>query len=76
MINTYNEGALHAALKRRYALDGSQIEQKIGRYVVDVVHEDRLIEIQTRGFSALKRKLPELLREHEVTLVYPLTSSV
>lgn len=72
MINTYNEGALHEALKLRYALDGSQIEQKVGRYVVDVVREDRLIEIQTRGFSALKQKIPVLLREHSVMLVHPI----
>ena len=72
MIGTYNEGHLHEALKLRYSLDPNKTEVKVGEFVVDVVLDDRLVEIQTRGFTALKTKIPALLEEHSVTLVHPI----
>jgi len=69
-IGTLNEGALHEALKALYA-DGGQLEQKVDGYVADIVRDDGIVEIQTKGFSALKRKLPRLLETHCVTLVHP-----
>jgi len=41
-------------------------------YVIDVVREDRLIEIQTANFSSIKSKLWALTEKHCVLLVYPL----
>ncbi|MEJ5309604.1 MAG: hypothetical protein WHX52_07510 [Anaerolineae bacterium] len=41
-------------------------------YIIDIVRGDLLIEIQTRGFSALKDKLAALTRAHPVRLVYPI----
>ncbi len=72
-IGTLNEGDLHSALKFRYADDESQAEQRVGRFVVDIVKPDRLIEIQTRKFGMLRRKLPELLKSAPVTLVHPIS---
>ncbi len=70
-IGTLNEGALHEALKHRYASADARLEQAVDGFVADIDCGDRLIEIQTAGFSSLKRKLPALLDRHAVTLVHP-----
>ena len=71
-IGELNERSLHRALKELYAARGGSIETAIDGYVADVVIGDRIIEIHTSGFSSLKRKLPRLLEDHEVTLVHPI----
>lgn len=71
-INTYNEGPLHAALKAWYARPEDRLEVEIGGYIVDLVQDDLLVEIQTGGFTPLKEKLDALTREHPVRLVYPI----
>lgn len=71
-IGTLNEGDLHLSLKHLYADDPSQIERRTDNYVVDVLKHDQIVEIQTRGFGALRKKLPVLLQTHNVTLVHPI----
>lgn len=71
-INTYNEGPLHAALKAWYARPEDGLEVEVDGYIVDLVQEDLLVEIQTGGFTPLKGKLDALTREHRVRLVYPI----
>lgn len=71
VINTWNEGPLHAALKAWYAQPGDALEVPVDGYIIDLVRGDLLIEIQTRGFSALKDKLATLTQAHPVRLVYP-----
>ena len=71
-IGELNERSLHRALKARYALNGGLTEQAIDGFVADVVIGNRIVEIHTGSFSPLKRKLPQLLRRHPVTLVYPI----
>lgn len=70
-IGTLNEHSLHAFLKEYFEPDASKREIKIGRYVADIANGSSIIEIQTRGFFSLKKKLAFFLREHEVTVVYP-----
>jgi len=72
VINTWNEGPLHAALKAWYAQPGDALEVPVDGYIIDIVRGDVLIEIQTRGFTALKDKLAALTRTHPVRLVYPI----
>jgi len=74
-IGTYQEKSLHAALKDWYAAPGDRAEQPVDGYVVDLVRGDELIEIQTRNFSAIKRKLAALLENHTVRLVHPIPTS-
>ncbi len=70
-IGTLSEKTVHAVLKNYFSsYDGSH-ERKLGRFVADVVGEDGIIEIQTRSFSKLGRKLEEFLRYCPVTVVYP-----
>jgi len=71
-IGTLAEMSLHAGLKRWYSQPGDEVEMRVDGYVVDIVRGDLLIEIQTRNFSALKRKLTRLLETHTVRLVYPI----
>jgi hypothetical protein len=71
-IGVLQEHALHANLKRWYAQPGDRLEERVGRYVIDIVRDDLLIEIQTGNFSAIRRKLLALTKEHPVRLVYPI----
>lgn len=71
-INTWNEGPLHAALKAWYARPGDALETPVDGFIIDIVRDDLLIEIQTRSFTALKDKLATLTRAHPVRLVYPI----
>lgn len=71
-IGTLNEGDLHLSLKQLYADDPSQIERRTNNFVVDVLKQDRIVEIQTRGFGSLRKKLSALLQTHNVTLVHPI----
>ncbi len=71
-ISTLNEGPLHAALKEWYAQPGDATEVLVDGFLIDVVRDGLLIEIQTRGFSPLKRKLAKLAQSHRVRLVYPI----
>jgi len=40
-------------------------------FVVDLVRDGLLIEIQTRGFASMRRKFDRLLDSHTMLLVYP-----
>jgi len=71
-IGTLNEKPLHEALKRWYAEPGDLFEVPVDGFVVDIVRDNLFIEIQTRNFSAIKRKLEKLLINHPVRLVYPI----
>lgn len=71
-VGTLGEKPLHAALKRWYAEPGDRIEEPLDGFVVDLVRGDLLIEIQTRGFSAMKRKLAALLDHHPIQVVHPI----
>ncbi len=71
-IGTLNEKPLHALLKDWYAEPGDQLEAPVDGYVVDIVRDGTLIEIQTRNFFAMKRKLLRLTAEHKLRLVHPI----
>lgn len=71
-INTYNEKALHLALKQWYAQAGDELEAPRAGSIIDIVRGDLLIEIQTGNFTAIRRKLTRLARAHPVRLVYPI----
>jgi hypothetical protein len=66
-----NEKPLHAALKQWYARPGDQFEVAVGGFVIDIVRDDLLIEIQTGNFASIKSKLTSLVPSHQVRLIYP-----
>ncbi len=71
-IGTLNEKPLHAALKAWYAGPRDRLEVPLDGFVIDIVRGSLLIEIQTRSFRAMKRKLFKLTEEHPLRLVYPI----
>jgi hypothetical protein len=70
-IGSLNEKSLHATLKQWYAQPNDQLEMPVDGYVIDIVRGKLLIEIQTRSFASIKRKLFKLTKTHPVRLVYP-----
>lgn len=66
------ESSLHKSLKLRLAEPGDRQEARVEDYLVDVVKDGLLIEIQTGHFTQIKDKLTRLLANHKVQLVYPL----
>jgi hypothetical protein len=73
-IGSLNEPPLHAALKEWFRHDGDLVEHPVHGFVVDLVRGGLLIEIQTRGFSAMRRKLDHLLDIHLIQIVYPIAT--
>ena len=71
IIGSLNEKPLHATLKSWYAGPDAQFEVPVDGFVIDIVQGDLLVEIQTRSFAAMKRKLMALTSCHPVRLVYP-----
>jgi len=70
-IGLLREGALHAELRAWFQRPGDRLEQPVDGFVVDLVRDDLLVEFQTGGFFALRRKLPVLLERHCVRVVTP-----
>jgi hypothetical protein len=67
------EKPLHASLKKWCAQDGDRFEAKVDRYVIDLVRDNMLIEIQTRGFSSMRKKVRRLLElGYRVRIVHPI----
>jgi len=73
-IGTLNEKPLHAALKEHIAEEGDRFEVPVDPFVVDILRGSQIIEIQTGGTSALRRKLAALLGHYVVRLVIPLAA--
>jgi hypothetical protein len=71
-IGLLNEKPLHASLKKWYAQPGDRFEVTVGGFVIDIVRDDLLIEIQTRNFASIKAKLTKLVDSHQVRLIYPI----
>lgn len=72
-IGTKKEKTVHKFLKYYIAEDTINHEVKIGNYFVDCYYQNMIYEIQTRSFNAFREKLTTLLKDHEVTIVYPVT---
>jgi hypothetical protein len=66
------ETSLHRQLKERYAVDGALVEQKLGRFRIDVVQPDRLVEIQLASLTAIRDKIAALLKSNKVLVVKPI----
>ncbi|MBN1317184.1 MAG: hypothetical protein JXA42_17000 [Anaerolineales bacterium] len=71
-IGSLNEKPLHASLKQWIARPDDRLEIRVDGYVVDIVRDELLIEVQTGNFSAMKKKLAALVSRYPVQLVYPI----
>jgi hypothetical protein len=66
------ETSLHRRLKEIYAEGGARIEAPVGRFRIDVVSGDELIEIQHGSLAAIRDKVCRLLRRYRVLVVKPI----
>lgn len=71
-IGTLAEKTLHAVLKLYLEPDLSCHEQKAEGFVVDILNEKGVTEIQTAGFNRLRRKIDAFLPETPLQIIYPI----
>lgn len=74
-IGTLHEKTMHAVLKKYFEPYSDNHETKIGDYVADIVGKNGIIEIQTRAFERLNKKLSAFLEYAKTTVVYPVSIS-
>lgn len=58
-----------------YADPDGLTEVSVGGFVVDVVKEHQIVEIQTAHFYAIRQKLYRLIDDYKVKLVYPIATT-
>ena len=66
------ETTLHRQLKELYAQGDARTEVSLDRYRIDVVTDERLVEIQHGSLGAIRDKVARLCRRHQVLVVKPL----
>ena len=59
-------------MKADYAEPGDRFEVPLDGFVIDIVRDRSLIEIQTGSFGAMGKKLDHLLPSNQILLVYPI----
>lgn len=69
------ETSLHRQLKAVYAESAEQTEVRLGRFRIDVVRGEELIEIQHGSLAAIRDKIKSLLLAHRVRVVKPIVLS-
>jgi hypothetical protein len=71
-IGTLAEKTVHSVLKSYLSPNPINHEIKVGGFVADICTGNEIIEIQTRNFDKLRRKLQTFLAFAPVTIVYPI----
>ncbi len=71
-IGVLGEKKLHSILKYYIESDDSFHEIKINGLFADVYKENMIYEIQTSSFNRLRNKLETFLKDHYVTIIYPI----
>jgi len=71
-IGLRSESSLHSLIREWCSVPGDRFEVMVGDFVVDIVRDGLLIEIQTKNFSSIRKKLRSLVENNNVRLVYPI----
>ena len=66
------ETSLHRQLKSIYAGQPEAVEMRLGKFRIDAVRGNQLIEVQHGSLGAIRSKIQTLLTRHEVLVVKPL----
>jgi len=66
------EYSLHRQLKEIYAGEGARTEVRLGRWRIDAVVDDELIEVQLSSLAAIRKKIATLIEHHRVRVVRPI----
>lgn len=64
---------MHSQIKDWYKKEEDRLEVKLENYIIDILRNNLLIEIQTGHFSSIKKKLDYLLSAYQVRLIYPIS---
>lgn len=70
-IGTLGEKTVHSVLKNYLSPSTTHQEIKVSGFVADICTGHEILEIQTRDFNKLRRKLRAFLEAFPVTIVYP-----
>lgn len=71
-IGTLSEKTVHAVVKNYYEPDEDKQEIPIEGMYADIFTGSEIIEIQTRSFDQVRKKLDRFLPEYPVTVVLPI----
>jgi len=71
-IGILKENSLHAEIKNWYRQENDYVESNINGYLIDIVRNDTLIEVQTSHFYSVREKLSKLLPTFPIRVVYPI----
>ena len=71
-IGLKNESSLHNSIKKWYLHPEDRLECRVDGFVVDIMRDELLIEIQTRNIGAISKKLKKLAKNHKIKLVHPI----
>lgn len=66
------ETSLHRQLKTIYAAGDAVLEATLGKYRIDVMAGDELVEIQHGSLAAIRDKIAALVKGHRVLVVKPI----
>jgi len=72
LIGTLGEKTLHAVVKYYIEPDETKHEVKVGSFYADIAVDDAIVEVHTRSFNTLRKKLAAFMETSPVTVVYPL----
>ena len=70
------ETSLHQQLKRCYADGDANTEVVVGKYRIDAIRDEELIEVQCASLSAIRDKCRHLLKRHPLRVVKPVVSRI
>lgn len=71
-IGTLSEKTVHAVVKNYYEPDEEKQEIPIAGLYADIFTGKEIIEIQTRSFDQVRKKLDRFLPQYPVTVVFPI----
>ncbi len=71
-IGTLRENSLHAEIKNWYREPEDTLEGYVNGYLIDIIRDSLLIEIQTSHFSSVRDKYAKLITDIPLRVVYPI----
>lgn len=74
LIGSLNETDLHDQLKLMYAGADGRTEETVCGFVVDVMRDGEIIEIQTSGLGRMRRKIARFRGRYPLRIVYPVAA--
>jgi hypothetical protein len=72
IILQYHMHTIHSQLVQLFSMPGDNQEVNIDGYIIDIVNDKSLIEIQTGNFIAIRHKIRALLGKYSLKLVHPI----